>query len=141
MSVCEQCAARSALLAELAGAIERLRLDRWELIGLLALSDEQLIDAVRAKTMRAIGASRRSSAGVCRHDPRYPARLAELECAPAALHIAAERPERLLDLLARPVVAIVGSREKRLGSGKLKCSQREPKCSVGAHCGRRLGSR
>lgn len=29
---------------------------------------------------------------------------------PAALHIAAERPQRLLELLARPVVAIVGSR-------------------------------
>jgi predicted Rossmann fold nucleotide-binding protein DprA/Smf involved in DNA uptake len=95
MTVCADCSRRGTLLAELAGAIERLRLDRWELIGLLALSDEQLIDAVSAKTMRAIGANRHPSAGVCRHDPRYPARLAELECPPAALHIAAERPERL----------------------------------------------
>jgi DNA processing protein len=139
MRVCEQCASRGALLASLAPAIERLRLDRWELIGLLPANEARLLDAVGARTTRLVrtrhngrsvraesqalrtqGArsasdarSARSSpqAGVCRHDPRYPARLAELECAPAALHIAAEQPGLLLDLLAHPVVAIVGSRE------------------------------
>ena len=119
MSVCDACAARSALLADLAGAIERLRLDRWQLIGLLSLSDKRLMDAVGRNAPQPHARAKHSScqAGVCRHDPDYPARLAELDCpsapfgAPAALHIAAERAERLLDLLAHPVVAIVGSRE------------------------------
>ena len=150
MSVCDQCAARGALIADHAGAIESLSLDRWELVGLLSLPDERLTATVRRSTrrlqharVRAVdhraetghrteharartprinalpaqagegtrGACSSNSTGLCRHDPRYPERLAHLDGPPAALHIASDRPGRLLDLLARPVVAIVGSRE------------------------------
>ncbi len=46
---------------------------------------------------------------ICRCDPRYPARLRELESAPAVLFVAGGA-ERLLALLAEDPVAIVGAR-------------------------------
>ncbi len=70
------------------------------------------INALPAQAgQRTRGARSSNGTGVCRHDPRYPERLTQLDAPPATLHIAAEQPARLLDLLARPVVAIVGSRE------------------------------
>jgi DNA processing protein len=47
---------------------------------------------------------------VCRHDPLYPSALGHLSSPPAALFLAGGTSARLSELLARPVVAIVGSR-------------------------------
>lgn len=46
---------------------------------------------------------------LCAHEPDYPRRLRQLDCAPAVLH-ATCTAERLGELLAKPVIAIVGSR-------------------------------
>ncbi len=46
---------------------------------------------------------------ICRHERDYPEALMQLDCAPAVLH-ATGRPERLRELLAAPVVALLGER-------------------------------
>jgi DNA processing protein len=109
--VCPACSRRSALLGVFAPEIQRLALDRWELLGLLSLPDDRLLEAVaaRASLLSSLPLSTRE-AGVCRHDPFYPPALRQLPCPPAALYLAGGSPRRLSELLARPVVAIVGSR-------------------------------
>jgi DNA processing protein len=134
-AACEACLRRSALLASLAPRIARRKPSRRELLGLLALPDEHLIAAVGADPQIATGGARgptrtRSAAGdlprnrdgpsvepssaqtiaICRHDPGYPSTLRELQCPPAALHIAGALRERFSDLLDGPVVAVLGSR-------------------------------
>jgi predicted Rossmann fold nucleotide-binding protein DprA/Smf involved in DNA uptake len=47
---------------------------------------------------------------LCRHHPRYPAALAQLDCAPPVLHATCE-VRRQRELLTRPTVAIIGGRE------------------------------
>jgi DNA processing protein len=87
---------------------------------LLALGDEELIKALGAPKLR--GALERFDAGeirgaleragietVCSCEPAYPARLAELPRAPAALFVAGGL-ERALALLGDEPVAIVGAR-------------------------------
>jgi DNA processing protein len=49
------------------------------------------------------------SGAICRHDPGYPPALAQLPSAPAVLHTTCQ-PERLRELLAAPVVALLGER-------------------------------
>jgi DNA processing protein len=46
---------------------------------------------------------------ICRHDPRYPRALASGDGAPRLLHVSGGIA-RLQELLAEPVVAIVGTR-------------------------------
>ena len=135
---CVDCRQRAALLAALAPAIERLQpLTRQSLLELLALDDERLCRAVgvessRKKTediragvedlsavLRRVDAALETSAAdtpargapgvICRHDPGYPVALAQLPSAPAVLHTTCE-PARLGELLAAPVVAILGER-------------------------------
>jgi DNA processing protein len=110
--VCENCAARARLLEGLASEIERLRLGRWELFGLLGLPRARLIEALGVSSPRHFDplplAAR--EAGVCRHDPLYPAGFSHLPCLPSACFVGGGASSRLTELLSRPVVAIVGSR-------------------------------
>jgi DNA processing protein len=119
---CVDCRRRAALLAALAPAIERLKpLTRQSLLELLALSDERLCNAVGVEDLRALShrvdatlsagdtPTRGAPGAICRHDPGYPPALAQLPSAPAVLHTTCE-PERLRELLAAPVVALLGER-------------------------------
>jgi DNA processing protein len=135
---CADCRRRSALIAALAPAIECLQaLTRQSLLELLALSDERLCHAVgveppregtenmraRVEDLSALsprgdatlsagaGAgdtpARGAPGAICRHDPDYPPALAQLPSAPAVLHTTCQ-PERLGELIAAPVVALLG---------------------------------
>ena len=113
---CPPCQRRSALLAALAPAIARLSFTRHALLRLLALPNEQLLRAAKVQNPR--GFLRRLElplpsesvpTALCRHDPDYPQALAQLPSAPAVLY-ATCTIERLRELLAKPTVAIVGSR-------------------------------
>lgn len=117
---CDTCLARSWLLGRLAANLETARARIQET---LQLSDDELIAAMGA---RAAGQMRTELAdlehgalrerfrlagldSVCRCDPAYPSRLRELAAPPAVLHVAGGL-DRLLELLGRECVAIVGSR-------------------------------
>jgi DNA processing protein len=129
---CEGCLRRSWLIARLAGAIELARHQKRSLRQILALADDDLIAALgrrvapdvrdeleRLDVERLREAARDAGlASVCRHTGAYPARLLDLDDAPAALFVAGDR-----DAVARlsriagatladgPVaVAIVGTR-------------------------------
>lgn len=120
---CDSCARRSWLVGRLAGHIEKSRGDRGAIRTLLALGDAELIDAVAGARRSEIaqelarvdpGAVAREwrHAGVttrCRHDSSYPAGLARLADAPAAIHLLGD-PERFDALVAAPSVALVGAR-------------------------------
>lgn len=110
--VCENCSARTCLLAALAPEIERLRLGRWELFGLLGLPRARLIEAVGVPPSRYVDALPLSARelGMCRHDPLYPAGFSHLPCPPSACFVRGGTPSPLAEFLCRPVVAIVGSR-------------------------------
>jgi len=117
---CETCLARSWLLARLAAHLEPAR---GRIAEVLALSDAELIKAVAARQRDVVRAelaalepaallARSADAGlevICRCDPAYPARLQELRCPPAVLHVAGGL-ERFLGLVAKDPVAIVGAR-------------------------------
>ena len=125
MSACDACLRRTQLVALLAAHIERARRSHRHIAELLALSDDGLLAALgggrRAELEREHEAfdaaaareriARARLAAICRHDARYPAQLAQMDDAPAVLHVAGD-PERLLALGAQDaaVVAIVGSR-------------------------------
>jgi DNA processing protein len=51
--------------------------------------------------------ARGTPGAICRHDPGYPVALAQLDSPPAMLHTTCQ-PERLRELLAAPVVALLG---------------------------------
>lgn len=122
---CRGCLRRTWLVGALAGRIEHARRERGaqRIALLLALDDRALMEAVDAPDAvaaayrrfdrdAALDAARRAGLDVvCRHDPRYPERLAGLPDAPAALHVAGglERFERLTGEGA-PGVAVVGAR-------------------------------
>jgi len=113
---CPACRRRSALIAELAPAIARLRFTREGLLAMLALPDERLIRAAKVEDLRGLLRglqpplpTERVPTALCRHDRDYPEALAQLPCAPAVLY-ATCTTERLRELLAAPTVAIVGSR-------------------------------
>jgi DNA processing protein len=117
---CEQCLRRAWLVGRLAGHLEPVRARIAEL---LALDDEALLAAVGGERQGELAGElqcfhggeyleRADAAGlsvVCRCDPRYPPRLAELESAPAVLHVAGEL-DRFVELAASDPVAVVGSR-------------------------------
>lgn len=121
---CDRCLRRTWLLAALAGRIEVAWRSRHRPAALLAIEDDETLvhtvggpglGALRAKAARFDPATERErvrAAGltaICRHDPRYPVRLAELDEAPATLHLAGSA-ETLASLAAAPAVAIVGAR-------------------------------
>jgi DNA processing protein len=129
---CGPCLRRTHLLALLAGGIELARRERRPLREVLALSDDDLLDAVsgsnRAAVLAALertprdhlldAAAQRGLVVVCRHDPAYPSRLRDDRSAPAVLFVtarAAGAVARLGELVGDgghepPAVAIVGTR-------------------------------
>ena len=116
---CGSCLRRSWLLSELSGPLDYCARDRGRLIELLALPDGELLKAVAGKRTAELqdryecfqaGAPERSpsTATICRHSHGYPPELSS----PAAPHMleVAGGVERLAELTAVPVVAIVGSK-------------------------------
>ena len=126
-AACDPCLRRSWLLGRLAGRIagllsERTRRPRHE-AGLLALGDRELVAAVDpARTEDHLTAlasfdvsgllaecARAGLRPVCRHSGDYPAELAAVPDAPAALFCAGNGD--LGALTREPVVAVVGTRQ------------------------------
>jgi DNA processing protein len=119
-AACEPCLRRAWLIGRLAGHLEPVRARIGEL---LELRDDELLDAVGGEHRKEItsrlrrfdaSAYRREvdAAGLsalCRCDPRYPRRLAELRSAPAVLHLSGEIG-RFVELADSDPVAIVGAR-------------------------------
>ncbi|MGH2903216.1 MAG: DNA-processing protein DprA [Solirubrobacteraceae bacterium] len=121
---CVQCLRHSWLLAELSARLDypaRDR-DRDRLLALLALDDEQLIQAIGGRRRRELHErharfttlqvhSGPGVARVCRHHRGYPRGLSLAGGrAPRMLYVAGGAPGRLEELSAAPTVAIVGSR-------------------------------
>lgn len=123
MTACAPCLRRSSLIGFLAAPIAGMLDSRRRAPGILALPEEELIDAVGEEWSRRARAVVESfdprearvaveDAGLfalCRHDPGYPPKLIDLEDAPAVLYGAGSQG-RLAELVAEPSVAIVGSR-------------------------------
>jgi DNA processing protein len=126
---CSACLARTWLIARLAGAIEIARHQKRRLREILALSEEDLVAGLGGARAGAIAdelerldvdalreaVERSGLEAVCRHDGAYPARLGDLEDAPAVLFVAGgiARLEALAgaDLDQGPrAVAVVGTR-------------------------------
>jgi DNA processing protein len=116
---CEQCLRRSWLLGELSAMLDHNCRADGRLIDLLALEDGELLQALagrrrselsrRYAQFRASEVARLDGAeGLCCDDERYPPGLARPE-APRMLHLTGG-VERLHELTAGPVVAILGSR-------------------------------
>ncbi|MDQ6605178.1 MAG: DNA-processing protein DprA [Actinomycetota bacterium] len=117
---CDDCLARSWLLSRLTGNLE---LARGRIDAVLALPDAELVAAVAGSARKnvldeltrfdAAGARQQAvEAGlelVCRCDRAYPARLRELEQAPAVLHVAGGL-RRFVRLIQDEPVAVVGAR-------------------------------
>ena len=126
---CAPCLARTWLIARLAGAIEIARHQRRRLREILALPEEQLVAGLGGARAGAIAeeferldidalreaVARSGLEAACRHDAAYPARLRDLDDAPATLFVAGgvSRLEELVgsDLEQGPrAVALVGTR-------------------------------
>jgi DNA processing protein len=114
---CPDCQRRAALIAALAPAISRLSLKHDALLALLALGNEQLLHAAKVEDPSALLRDLEPAlptegvpTALCRHDPDYPEALAQLPSAPAVLY-ATCTTERLRELLTRPAVTILGSRD------------------------------
>jgi DNA processing protein len=119
-AACPRCLARAWLTCRLAGHLE---LARAGIQDILALADDELIDALAGKereTIRrelvvfdaAAAQARCRQAGVetlCRCHPDYPPGLRDLEAPPSVLHVAGGLP-RFLELAAGEPVAVVGAR-------------------------------
>jgi len=117
---CDACVARSRLLSELSGHLEHSR-SRIEEV--LALGNDELLAGLAGERRDELAAGlagldveaereRARAVGletICRCDPAYPPSLRGLAAPPAVLHVAGGRA-RLLELVARDAVAIVGSR-------------------------------
>jgi DNA processing protein len=117
---CDGCVRRSWLLAHLGGHLQHHRRRIGEL---LALSDDELIEAVGGRAASEIRAAfaafdaaalhRRVEGArletLCRCGPDYPRPLCDLDAPPAVLYVAGGR-ERFAALLEGDPVAIVGSR-------------------------------
>ncbi len=123
-SACTECLRHSWLLALLGTRLGYHARDRSRLLALLALDDEQLIQAIGGRRRRELRERHarfnpdhldlHASPGVetiCRHCHGYPRGLVEAcERAPWMLHVAGGAARRLQALSASPTVAIVGSR-------------------------------
>jgi DNA processing protein len=126
---CSACLGRTWLIARLAGAIEVARHEKRCLREILALPEEKLIAGLGRARAGAIAdeferldvdalreaVARSGLQAACRHDPAYPARLLDLDDAPAVLFVAGgtERLRGLAggDLQQGPrAVAVVGTR-------------------------------
>lgn len=132
---CGPCLRRTWLLGRLAGHIEVARHDvpvqaGGRLRELLALSDEELLAALAGPERPAIeqehasldpralrsACERARLNPICRHDPSYPARLRDLDDAPAVIHVRAAARGRLSALAGGSLrdgpraVAVVGTR-------------------------------
>ncbi len=119
-SACPECLRRSWLLVRLAAHLER---GRTRVLELLALGDEELVDAVAGRRADTVSRElvafdaeperqrlvRAAVTAICRHDRFYPPALKDLEAPPAALFLAGDL-ELLRRMLASYPVAIVGSR-------------------------------
>ncbi len=114
-AACPSCVRRSWLLGELSAVLDRNCRNDGRLFDLLALADEQLIDALggrrRAELHRQHGdfdgsalSLRSGIAAICEHDRRYPAALRG-RGAPRMLHATSDLV-RLHTLMGAPVVAI-----------------------------------
>jgi DNA processing protein len=120
MRACERCLRRALLLSLLGGHLDAVRAEISEV---LALDDLELIAAVGgrrrreferqlARTLPEPMLRDAQAAGldlICRCDPRYPARLGDLQSAPAVLYVAGGL-ERFLAAAAEEPVAVVGAR-------------------------------
>jgi DNA processing protein len=117
---CLACLRHAWLLGELNGRLSYYKRDPERLLRLLGLADEELVRALAGKWRESLQARcaqfERSQAPptagvqrICRHDPRYPRALARGDGSPRMLHVAGS-VARLEELLAQPVVAIVGTR-------------------------------
>ncbi|MEA2315253.1 MAG: processing protein [Solirubrobacteraceae bacterium] len=116
---CAACARRSWLLGELSAALDLYARDSDRLVALLALPDEELLRAVAGRRARELEARYAARTGqppacappeqesVCRHGDCYPTTLRAVT-GPALLHVAGGS-QRLAEITARPVVAILGS--------------------------------
>ena len=129
VDACPACLRRGHLVGflapHLAGVLDKRERDRERvrLRGLLALGDDDLVEAVAgnaaADAMRFVeefdahaAAQRleaRRVAAVCRHSQAYPESLSALVDSPAAL-FCTDSGERLSGLLGQPAVAVVGAR-------------------------------
>ncbi len=120
---CVECLRHSWLLALLSTRLGYHARDRVRLLALLALGDEQLIQAIGGRRRRELREryaryakeeDHSSGTGVetiCRHRYGYPRGLLQArERAPWMLHVAGGAVGRLEELSAAPAVAIVGSR-------------------------------
>lgn len=124
MGACPACARRSWLLGELSGPLDYSVRDRTRFFELLALADEELVQALggrRADELRERygrvplrgrwdADEQSANAGgerLCRHCPGYPATLAS-PWAPPMLEVAGGA-ERLGRLTGAPTVALVGA--------------------------------
>ena len=117
---CASCVARTWLLERLAGHLDAVRA---QIFDVLALSDRDLIAAVagrrrdqlineyeRLKTRALL--ERFTASGlrlICRCDARYPGQLCSTPAPPAVLHVAGDL-ERFCEFATADPVAIVGSR-------------------------------
>jgi DNA processing protein len=117
---CKTCLKRGWLLAQLSVVLDYRAADEERLLALLELPDEHLIEALaggrKAELRRAYAAALPGGAtradgvqAVCQHGQLYPERLRAATPAPRALH-AFGGLDRMASLLARPTVAIVGTR-------------------------------
>jgi DNA processing protein len=119
---CSECLRHSWLLAQLSSRLGYHARDRGRLLALLALEDEQLIQAIGGRGRRELRERHERfnpdhlhcSPGVqtiCRHCHGYPRGLAlAREQAPRVLHVVGGAARRLQALSVAPTVAIVGSR-------------------------------
>lgn len=115
---CAHCMRRSWLLGELSAVLDCNSRGDARLFALLALEDEQLIEALggrrRAELRRRYADFRErepregnDGSRICRHDARYPAGLRH-PGAPHLLHVAGG-VDRLYELTKQPVAALLGA--------------------------------
>ena len=116
---CTQCRRRSWLLWQLSGPLDYLARDRGRLSAVLALPDAELIQAAGGSRRNELcvqyesladnpnADAEHTEACFCRHHRSYPAALSDAG-APALLYSTGS-VRALLALLAKPMVAIVGS--------------------------------
>jgi len=115
---CAQCLRRGWLLASVSALLDRFALDRGRFDALLALGDEQLIDAIggrRRDALRAAyhaalpgaGRDQADADAICVHDARHPVASGGKDAA-RVLYVAGGAT-RLQALADAPVVALLGS--------------------------------
>ncbi len=119
VSACEDCLWRARLLAALSVVLDYRSRDRERLLSLLALDEDALVEALggrrRAELRRELETfdsatvlGDAAAAALCRHDPRFPARL-DGPGAPRLLFLSGT-PEQLSARARGPTVAVLGCR-------------------------------